>query len=84
MKSITKALLVSGAALVMAATSASAAVVCNDEGECWHVKGRAEYKPGLKLHIYDDNWKWKEHEKYKWREHEGRGYWRSGVWINLG
>ena len=49
MRSITKLLLVSAAALLAAGTGASAAVVCNDDGDCWHVKGHAEYKPELKL-----------------------------------
>jgi hypothetical protein len=86
MRSIMKALLIGGAALTVAATGASAAVVCNDEGDCWHVKGHAKYKPGLKLHVYGDDWKWKDHDhdKYRWREHKGHGYWRSGVWIDLG
>ena len=83
MKSLAKISLAVIGALALSATAASAAIVCNDEGDCWHIKGRAAYKPELKLHIYDDNWKWKEHEKYKWREHEGHGYWRGGVWIGL-
>ena len=84
MRSIAKALLASAAALFVAGTSASAAVVCNDDGDCWHVKGHAKYKPEMKLHIYGDDWKWNDHDKHRWREHEGHGYWRSGVWINLG
>jgi len=84
MRSIAKALLVSGAALFLGATSASAAIVCNDDGDCWHVKGHANYKPELKLHVYGDNWKWKDHDKHRWHEHKGHGYWRSGVWIDLG
>jgi len=82
MRSIT-ALLVSAAALCAVATGASAAVVCNDDGDCWHVKGHHKYKPELKLHVYGDDWKWKGH-KHRWREHNGHGYWHSGVWIDLG
>jgi hypothetical protein len=69
--------------VAMAASTASAAIVCNDDGDCWHVRGHAEYKPELKLRVYGDDWKWKGH-KHRWREHEGRGYWRHGVWIDLG
>ena len=71
-------------ALLLGASGASAAVVCNEEGDCWKVKKRIEYKPELKLRVYDDDWKWKEGERYRWRESRGdRGYWRGGVWIDL-
>jgi hypothetical protein len=82
MKSLTTALLVAASALALA-TTASADVVCNDEGDCWHIKGRADYKPEFKLHVHPDSWKWGEKEHYRFHEHEGRGYWRSGVWIGL-
>ena len=45
-------------ALAFAATSASAAIVCNDNGDCWHVKEKYEYKPEFGLHVYGDDWKW--------------------------
>jgi hypothetical protein len=84
MKTLGKTALVCVAALAVSASTAAAAVVCNDEGDCWRVKGRADYKPELKLRIYDDNWKWKEGEKYRWREPgAGHGYWRGGVWIGI-
>jgi hypothetical protein len=84
MKTLAKTALASVAALLVGASAASAAVVCNGEGDCWRVKGKVEYKPELKLHIYDDNWKWKEGEKYRWRDAGPRhGYWRGGVWINI-
>ena len=68
-------------------TSASAAIVCNDEGDCWKVKEKYEYPPDAKLKLYDDNWKWAEADrpKYRWREPgAGRGYWGPrGVWLNF-
>jgi hypothetical protein len=77
-------LALAASALALSAFGASAAVVCNDEGDCWRVKKRVEYKPDLHLHVYGDNWKWKHGEKYRWREaHGDRGYWRGGVWINI-
>ena len=80
--------LICGALLLGAVTigsgTASAAVVCNNEGDCWRVSGQPRYEPSLKLRIMPDSWKWKEGEKYRWREPgAGRGYWRGGVWINL-
>lgn len=71
----------------MAATTvpANAAIVCNEDGDCWHVKVKHEYPPEARLRVYDDDWRWKdeEHTHYRWREHEGRGYWRQGVWIDF-
>ena len=69
-------------ALTLCANGASAAVVCNDEGDCWHVHGKPHYKPEFGLHIHPDSWKW-DSGKYRWHEHEGHGYWKGGVWIGL-
>ena len=81
MKRLTSAIV--GAACVMAltATAASAEIVCNREGDCWHVNARHPYHGEWGLVIHPDSWKWREHEKFRWREHEGRGYWHNGVWI---
>jgi hypothetical protein len=86
MKSITKVALAAAIAVGgfgAAATSASAAVVCNAENECWHVKGHYDYKPEWNVQVHPDNWRWAESDHYKWREHNGRGYWRNGVWIKF-
>ena len=85
MKNFSKILLSSAAALVFTATTASAEIVCNDDGDCWHVKTRHEYKPEFKVKVYPDNWKWADtdEKRYRWREHDGRGYWRQGVWIDF-
>jgi hypothetical protein len=77
-------ILASASALIIGAGSASAAVVCNDEGDCWRVKKRVEYRPELRLRVYEDDWKWKEGENYRWRDaHDDRGYWKGGVWVNI-
>jgi hypothetical protein len=83
MKMLSAALLIGATALAFTATTASAAVVCNEEGDCWHVRGAARYEPELRLRVYPDNWRWREHEHYRWREHGGHGYWRNGAWIEL-
>jgi hypothetical protein len=44
-----KPFLVGASAMTLVATSVSAEVVCNDEGDCWHVRGKADYKPELRL-----------------------------------
>lgn len=83
MKFLTKLALVGSAAFALTATAASAEIVCNGEGECWHARQHAEYKPEFGVRVHADDWKWKESEHYKWREHEGRGYWRNGIWIDI-
>jgi hypothetical protein len=53
--------------------TASAAVVCNDEGDCWR---------GIR--VYNDDRHWKEGERYRWRDAGyGHGYWRGGVWVTI-
>jgi hypothetical protein len=87
MKHLRNALLGIVGVLALTATSASAAVVCNEEGDCWRVKEKHTYPPEVKLHIYEDDWKWADADsaKYRWREPgAGRGYWgRGGVWIGF-
>ena len=65
------------------ATSASAYVVCNRDGDCWHVKNRYAYKPEFGITVHPEGWRWGANDHYKWREHEGRGYWRNGAWITF-
>lgn len=77
------AAVLSVAALAVTTTSVSAAIVCNAEGECWHVKRNYVYKPEFGITVHPNGWRWAAHEKYRWREHEGRGYWRNGVWIRF-
>lgn len=87
-----KALKMIGAAslaMVLGVSAASAAVVCNEDGDCWKVKEKREYSPELKLRIQSDDWKWSDNEKnrYRWREvpagKSERGYWRQGVWVEI-
>jgi hypothetical protein len=74
------AALLGASALAISTPSASAHIVCNADGDCWHTKGDVEYRPEFGLNIHPDNWKWKEGEHHAWREHEGRGYWHGGEW----
>jgi uncharacterized protein YraI len=75
------------AALALTATSASAYVVCNEGGDCWHVKDQYTYPAGMGVVVHDDKWNWDaEHDtrvKYRWHEHEGRGYWRDNTWVTF-
>jgi hypothetical protein len=71
--------------LTAMATSASAYIVCNREGECWHVSRHYTYRPEFGIVVHPNHWRWGVNEHYRWREparHE-RGYWRGGVWIRF-
>src|SRR4051794_35597252 len=67
-------------ALALASTGASARIVCNADGDCWHTTTVYEYPAEASIVVRPDNWRWKEGEKFRWREHEGRGYWHGGGW----
>ena len=84
MKRLIQALILGGGALALTATTSSAAVVCNADGDCWRVRGRPAYDNGLRLRVYPDDWRWSRGERYRWREHgRGHGYYRRGVWVEI-
>jgi hypothetical protein len=84
MTAFPKVLTIAAAVFTLSAATASAAVVCNDDGDCWHVRGAPRYEPSLKLRIMPDDWRWKEGDHYRWREPgRGHGYWRGGTWIEI-
>jgi hypothetical protein len=74
-----------GAGLLgISATAASADVVCNRDGDCWHVRHHHyDYRPEYGVVVHPDNWRWATSDHYRWHEHRGRGYWRSGVWVSF-
>ena len=68
--------------MVALTTSSTAAVVCNDEGDCWRTADRLDYPPNVGISIYDDDYD--IGPKHRWREAgKGRGYYRGGVWIGF-
>jgi hypothetical protein len=83
LKTVLAGLLTVGA-LTATATGASAAIVCNRAGDCWHTHERVVYGPGYVRH--PDDWyfhrAWQGDPHYRWHEwHDGRGFWRDGVWV---
>ena len=66
--------------------SASAYVVCNGS-DCWYSQGRIR-APGVTFQFHPDDWYFHQHwdsdRDHHWHDlHEGRGYWKSGVWVSL-
>jgi hypothetical protein len=71
------------AGIIALPVAASAAIVCNEEGDCWKVKERHTYPPDVRLQVYEDDWII-DKKKYRWREPGmKRGYWRGGVWVTF-
>jgi hypothetical protein len=68
------------APLALSSTSTSARIVCNADGDCWHVHQDYTYQPERGLTVHPDHWKWTDGEHFSWREHNGRGYWKGGNW----
>ena len=75
----------SGGALIATATTASADVVCNSAGECWHVHDRLAYPADAGVVFHDDAWA-DAHRDHHWHwrhDRDDRGYYRNGVWITF-
>ncbi|THD60328.1 MAG: hypothetical protein E8A12_10695 [Phenylobacterium sp.] len=69
--------------LALTAGTASARVVCNAEGDCWHTDSDATY-PNVVLQSHPDDWyfhqKWDDQHHFR-DYHEGRGYYAHGAWV---
>jgi hypothetical protein len=52
MKYLGTALLGAAGILALSVTGASAAIVCNEDGDCWHVKQAYDYPPDVRVHVY--------------------------------
>ena len=82
------ALLMGTGALIATTSAASARVVCNAEGDCWHTDARVKYPPAVSVQIHPDDWYFHQHwdgdKDHHYRDyHEGRGYYRSGIWVGF-
>jgi hypothetical protein len=60
-----------------AATGASARVVCNENGDCWHAKRDCALDPEFKLSVHAENWTGKRASM------KAKGYWRGKRWKDL-
>ena len=83
MKHVTYVAIGAVGALALMSGAASAAVVCNEDGDCWKVKEKLSYPAEARVQIYDDDFDITT-RKYRWREaRPGPGYWRGGVWVDF-
>ena len=86
LKTLALGLLAGAGALVALASPASAYLACNRDGDCWHTESRYR-APGVRFDYHPDDWyfhqRWDDRHHYRDEHHEGRGYYRSGVWITL-
>ena len=74
-------------ALVATAVTASARVVCNSEGDCWHTDKTYRYGPEVEVEVHPDSWyfrqDWSNRKDRHYREHhDDRGYYKGDVWIS--
>ena len=84
MKNFVTAAVATFSLFAFGATSVSAAIVCNGEGDCWKTREQYKYPPHAGVRVYADDWKWGANDKYRWREDRpGPGYWNKGVWIGF-
>jgi hypothetical protein len=75
-----------GLGLVATAVPASAYVVCNRAGDCWHTEKRYHYGPEIGATYHNDDWYFHQHwdDTHHYRDyHEGRGGYRNGVWFSF-
>jgi hypothetical protein len=74
--------------LTVTTGTASARVVCNAEGDCWHTDRSYHYRPDVHVEYHPDSWyfhnSWDQDHNHHWRgHHDGRGYWHNGIWITF-
>lgn len=73
-------------AAALSAAPASAAIVCNAGGDCWHTDHKETYGRDMRVVRHNDDWyfhqKWEANKTQHWRDyHEGHGFYRDGVWV---
>lgn len=77
--------------LLAVAQPASARMVCNSYGDCWHSDANYNYNRydrGQHAQYHNDDWyfhqRWDNNGDHHYRDyHDGRGYYKSGVWIGF-
>ena len=79
-------LLMGSGALIATTAPAAARMVCNNSGDCWHTDNRYSYDHQVGARYHNDDWyfhqTWNDQRHYR-EPHEGRGYYKSGIWIGF-
>ncbi len=70
-------------AAAFGSSAASARIICNADGDCWHTHASFVIAPGLALTEHPDDWKFADDHHHRWREHEGHGYWAHNEWRKM-
>ena len=77
---------VSAGALTALVAPASAYIACNREGDCWHTESRYR-SPKVRFDYHPDDYyfhqRWDDRRHWRNEEHRGRGYYRSGLWVQF-
>ena len=74
--------LVLGCAVIFGATSASAYVACNTDGDRWHTGSKALDWSAVRLKYHDDDW-WHAHKadaQYHLHDADAQHNWQQGYW----
>ena len=79
------AAVLAAAATAATSTSATAEIVCNRYGDCWHASQRyTTYPSVLGIQFYSDDWRAKHSDdsRYHWRDDpkDDHGYYERGEW----
>ncbi len=85
LKTSARAAIVAAGATVALSSVASAEIVCNRDGDCWHTAQRySEYPTALGIQFYSDEWRdsHRTDARYHWRDDQkdDHGYYQSGEW----
>ena len=77
-----------GTGLVATTAPASARMVCDSSGDCWHTDHQYKYDRSVGAQYHNDDWyfhqKWAGDNQHHYRDsNNGRGYYKSGVWIGF-
>ena len=72
-KTIVTAVVGAGIVLAFSMVSASADIVCNDMGVCWHTHNPYDYPPEAHVTVHENEWRWGPNEHYVFREHARTG-----------
>lgn len=75
------------AGLIATVQPASARIVCNADGDCWHTDKVYRYHREWRVESHPDSWyfhqDWTAKDRRYHEHHDERGYYRNGVWVTF-